>query len=193
MEIQTPYQNFLSILHGGKAVPYGGAQRPEGTTNHGFRPLKDKLEEVALIPEANKDESLAKLLAKINAPDTGLFSVGCVSGDVTETAGYKVSGYIEFAINDKKWTADAINYFKIFFHFTQKLIELKFTEKVTFNWDLLGATFFEANCSGFTCSVTVNTHFHATQELARNCWVNALAVLGDHLVEIKEQQFQRIY
>ena len=45
---------FLSIKNGGKGIPYGGADedRPDGSRNHGFKPLKLNPADIAAIPEA---------------------------------------------------------------------------------------------------------------------------------------------
>src|SRR5260370_5246090 len=193
VKIPTPYENLLSVVEGGKGVPYGGGPRSEGTTNHGFRPLKGKLEEILFVPEAKEDEALAGILTKINGRDTGLFSIGCVSGEVDEPDGRRVSGYVEFALNDKRLVADAINYFQIFFFFSQRLAEQRFADRVRFNWDLEGASFHEVSCHGLTCSVGVNTFFYPTKEGARTCWQNSLRILGDHLAQLKDVGFDGLY
>lgn len=194
MEIPTPYENYLSLPRGGKGIPYGPSElREDGTQNHGFRPLKGKTEEIASVAEPIDDPELAILITKINLPETGVFSVGCLSSDVDEEQGMRVTGYVEFALNDKKLVNDAIPYFEIFFDFSQRLISQKFDQKVRFNWELLPATFFEADCQGFTCSIVVNTFYHDSREGARQCWSNSLRVLGDHLFEIKDRGFNHIY
>jgi hypothetical protein len=194
MEITTPYENFLSISEIGKGVPYGGGgPRPDGSVNHGFRPLKGDLQAVALIPEAEGDGALGMILRKINAVDSCLFSVGCLSADVEDPNGRRVTGYVEFAINDKQLVNDATRYFQIFFHFTQRLVEMKFSEQVRFNWELIGVTFRGQDCFGFTCRIIINTFFYPSREEAQACWQKSLDVLGDHLVETKDPGFQRIY
>jgi hypothetical protein len=194
MEIQTPYENYFAILRGGKGIPYGSGARSEGTFNHGFRPLKGKLSEIDVVPEAIEDSALRRLLEKINGQDTRLFSVGCMSADVDDDPqGKRVTGYIEFALNEKSFVSDPIPYFEIFFHFTQRLANQKFTERVRFNWELLGATFCDAACDGFTCRVIINTSYHVDRQEARTCWEKSLNVLGDHLAEIRGGGTDRIY
>jgi hypothetical protein len=194
MQIPTPYQNFFTILQGGKGIPYpGGEHRVDGSINHGFRPLKGRLSEIASVHEVQDDKSLALLLEKINAPDTTFFSVGCVSGQEVEQGQNRVSGYVEFAINDKRMVADAMNYFQVFFLFTQKLANLNFCEQARFVWELLGARFLSAGCDGFTCRLIVNTAGFSTMEQAKSCWASSLGVLGDHLASIGDRGGQRIY
>jgi hypothetical protein len=193
MTISTPYANYLTILQGGKGIPYGGGQRPEGTVNHGFVSLKGKPDLILTIPEARDDNALADIIRKINAPGTALFSVGCVSSGVADSHGHRVTGYIEFAINDRNLVTSAMPYFEIFFHFTQKLPATNFSERVVLHWELLGATFLDARCDGLTCTIVINTAYHKTKEEAASCWALLLTLLGDHLAEIKDQGFNRIY
>jgi hypothetical protein len=189
-----PFLCFLSISARVKGIPYGGGPRPDGSTNHGFRPLKGKSEDVASIPEAAADPALADLVRRINAPQTAFFSVGCVSGDVVDDPqGKRVTGYVEFGINDKKMVGDAANYFPIFFHFDQRLKSTLFPYQVKFDWELEGANFFEIGCHGFTCGVVINTGFYPTTAQAREAWMAALSILGDHLEAAVDPGFDPIF
>lgn len=101
--MSTVYRNFLSISYKGKGIPYGGLGEPrdDGGANFGFKDLKGNPALIASVPELQNDPDLKALVAAINRPDTGLFSVGCVSSVIAEQQGHRRSGYIEFAINSK--------------------------------------------------------------------------------------------
>lgn len=144
-------------------------------------PLKGCVENVQQIPEANKDHALARILTRINKSETPFFTVGCVSAPVSGESGHRVTGYVEISFNDAQLVADAVNYFAIFWRFTNRLKQTKSTERVTLHWELQGASFLDVNCVGMTCSIIVNTHFSPTPEEARTCWTNVLEVLGDEL------------
>jgi hypothetical protein len=66
---------FLSIKNGGKGIPYGGADedRPDGSRNHGFRPLKSNPAEIAAIPEAQGIAALKNALVALNAEESPFF------------------------------------------------------------------------------------------------------------------------
>jgi hypothetical protein len=42
----------LSIKNGGKGIPYGSIDHDDGSKNHGFKPLRENLNEIENIPEA---------------------------------------------------------------------------------------------------------------------------------------------
>ncbi|HEV2540101.1 MAG TPA: hypothetical protein VGU03_10375 [Frateuria sp.] len=179
-----PYANFLSIRQRGKGIPYGGAGHPraDGDANHGFRFAKGKPEVLDWIPELKRDRALDRLVRAINAPASGLFTVGCVSGKDEGEHGVRYSGYVEFAFNSRSVVADAASYFPVFFHFCRSLHEGQFQERVQFNWELEGATFLEADhMIGFTCSVIINTPFDPDPQAARDAWEASLEWLGSYL------------
>jgi len=135
MANMTRHSNYLTISQRGKPIPYGGKGilREDGDTKYGFKYVKGDEVALRLIPELAKDRVLLQLALAINAPQTGLFSVGCVSGQVDDDRGHRDSGYIEFAINSRSAIADAKNYFPIFFHFDRFLHESNFPASTSFN------------------------------------------------------------
>jgi hypothetical protein len=112
---------------------------------------------------------------------------------VDEPQGKRVTGYVEFSINDKTIIRDAVNYFQIFFHFNARLASMRFPHEIKFDWDLEGANFFEKQCKGYTCAVIINTGYNQTTSEARQVWSAALSGLAQHLEEIKDAGFDRIY
>jgi hypothetical protein len=183
----TVYQNYLTIQHRHKPIPYGGDGliREDGEANYGFRYVKGNTSELLKIPELAKDSSLYELAKHINELHTGLFTVGCVSGQVADQNGYRNSGYIEFAINSKSTAADATSYFPIFFHFDRSLAENKIALKVAYNWELQPAVFTESeNACAYTCCVTINTHYSLSRETANQVWTEALSMLGEYLATV---------
>ena len=192
----TRHSNYLSIRHRAKPIPYGGdgVLREDGDANYGFK--YDKGDEAALraIPELAKDSALLDLALAINSHQTGLFSVGCVSGPIDDDQGHRDSGYIEFAINSKSAIADAKNYFPIFFHFDRFLHTSNFSAPTSFNWELEGATFTEySNSSGFTCTIFINTGYSATREEATHIWAESLGALAHFLQSVPSESSDFIY
>lgn len=189
------YTNVLTINHDGKGIPYGGSGEPreDGSANYGFKNLKGALERLSEIPELEADAALFSLIEAINQPDTGLLSIGCVSGAVADERGHRVSGYVEFAFNSETLIADATHYFPVFFHFDRALLEDAFAYDVHFYWELMGATFHEAQAAGFTASVTINTGYHETPQAAQTAWDEALSTLARFLSSIPPGPGRRLY
>lgn len=166
--------------------------REDGDANCGFTYVKSDEAALRKIPELVKDPALLQMALAINAPETGLFTIGCASEPVDDDRGHRDSGYMEFAINSRSAIADAQSYFPIFFHFDRFLHEAKFSAPTQFNWELEGATFLECdNSTGFTCSVTINTHYSTTREEATHLWSESLEALGYYLrsVLLEHQDF----
>ncbi|HWG80781.1 MAG TPA: hypothetical protein VN681_13445 [Stellaceae bacterium] len=188
-------RNFLSVRFDGKGIPYGGngEVRPDGGANFGFKNLKSDPSLISSIPELESDASLKTLVDAINRSDTGLFSVGCASGDVQEEQGYRRTGYIEFAINSKIVAADARSYFPAFFHFERTLFERQFQEPVQLSWELQPATFIDAGSHGFTSTIYINTFYFASPEAAGACWAATLGLLGEFLGSVPPQIGEPIY
>lgn len=190
------YTNYLSIRHRGKPIPYGGdgVLREDGDANYGFKYVKGDETGLRAIPELAKDPALLDLALAINSSQTGLFTVGCVSGPVEDDRGHRDSGYIEFAINSKSAIADAQSYFPIFFHFDRFLHEEMFSASCHFNWELEGGTFTECgNTSGFTCAIFINTGYSSTREEASQVWTESLAALAYFLQSVPAEQSDFIY
>jgi hypothetical protein len=175
--------NYLTIRLDGKAVPYGGMAepRPDGSQNFGFMNVKGNSTAAAAIPELAGDAALKSLVLAISDARCGLFSVGCLSGDVTESDGHRVTGYLEFAVNSKAKVTDASNYFPLFFKFHILLRDNQFNEPVVLHWELRPAAFHELDVNGFTCAITINTHFLPSAESALRCWNETLGVLEVYL------------
>ncbi|WP_140727991.1 hypothetical protein [Pseudomonas sp. Hp2] len=192
----TKYLNHLSIKHRGKPIPYGGdgVLRDDGDANYGFRYVKGDEAALRAIPELTRDPALLDLVLAVNAKETGLFSVGCVSGPVDDERGHRDSGYIEFAINSKSAISDATSYFPLFFHFDRFLYEAKFSAPVSFNWELEGATFLECgSASGFTCAIIINTDYSATREEATHIWSESLGALAYFLQSVPPERADFLY
>jgi len=192
----TTYSNYLTIRHRGKGIPYGGNGeiREDGDANYGFKYVKGNETALRQIPELARDPALLQLALAINASTTGLFTVGCVSGPVDDDRGHRDSGYMEFSINSRSAIANAQNYFPIFFHFDRFLHEAEFSAPTSFNWELEGATFLERDQSaGFTCSITINTHYSPTREEATHLWAESLEALGYFLQSVPPAHEDFIY
>ncbi|MER8457670.1 hypothetical protein NKH24_16435 [Mesorhizobium sp. M1300] len=195
--LEKPYLNELSIDHRPKGIPYGPTGlRPDRSENFGFKNLKGELHRLAEIPELAEDPALYGLVSKINQPETGLLTIGCVSGPaINEDRGFRFSGYVEFAFNDADKIADAADYFPVFFHFDRALHVDKFAEQVRFDWELKPANFVEADTGGYTMTIIINTAFHKTEATARVAWNTALDWLGDFLSSVppESDDSRRLY
>jgi hypothetical protein len=189
------YSNLLKIRQRGKPIPYGGDGiiREDGDANYGFKYLKGNSEGLRLLPELIRDPALLGLAGAINGIGTGLFSVGCVSGEVADENGVRHTGYIEFSFNSKALSSDAGNYFPIFFHFDRFLHESKFDIPVSYQWEIEGASFLEADHHGFTVAVFVNTHYCDSLDRATANWARALATLGYYLQSVTTGKTDYIY
>ncbi len=175
---------FLSMKNGGKGIPYGGADedRPDGSRNHGFKSLKSNPAEA--IPEAQGITALKNALIALNAADSPFFTVGCEKAFGKNDSGHWVSGYLEFALNYGELVADAAFYFKLFFLFNQWYWQQKQEVGVRYQFELEGATFLDANLSGFTITAWISAGTYPTKELAQASWEEAL----DTLVTFLRQQ-----
>ncbi|MBI1196246.1 MAG: hypothetical protein GC203_00110 [Phenylobacterium sp.] len=189
------YGNFLSIGHRGKGVPYASdpSARADGGANHGFRNLKGDPSGLSQVPELVEDAPLRALVAAINRPQTGLFTIGCVSGRVAVDGRHRIRGYVEFAVNSGVFIEKASNYFPIFFQFERRLNAVGYQDPVQFRWELEGATFLEAGVSGFSMVVYIDTPACDAAEDAQMFWARALDVLGRFLSAIPIQPGQPIY
>jgi hypothetical protein len=168
--------------------------REDGDANYGFKYVKGDDAALRAIPELARDPALLDLALAINAPQTGLFTAGCVSGAVDDERGHRHTGYIEFAINSKNAIADAKSYFPIFFHFDRFLHETKLPVPTSFNWELEGATFIESDhSSGFTCAIFINTNYSPTKEEAVSAWAESLGALAYFLRSVPPEQSDFIY
>ena len=175
------YNNFLTIQHRGKCIPYGGVGevREDGDANYGFKDLKSHPEAHNEVPELQRDPAMDRLVRASNGSATGLFSVGCVSGTEEDEGGYRGRGYVEFALNSVSLIANAASYFPLFYWFDQFLHENEYAGDAHFNWELEGATFMDReNIEGFTCTIILNTPIFKTRDDVREAWVQALEYLG---------------
>lgn len=82
--------------------------------------------------------------------------------------------YAEFSVNPKEAEQDAAIYFPMFFHFNNLLHRSKFDAQIKFDWELMPAHFVEANVSGFTCTVIVNTAYFPSESEAKDSWHTAM-------------------
>lgn len=187
MEGQSNFQSYLCISHRHKGIPYGGdgILREDGDANYGFKSLKGALHLIDEVPELKSDSALRELALAVNQPSTGLLSVGCVGGSVEEQGKHRYSGYFEFAFNSRDGISDASNYFPAFFHFDRMMQSLSNVPPVLYHWELIPCTFVErGHPSGYSCAVTVNTHWRDSAAEARADWEMSLAYLAQLLGQI---------
>ena len=185
----TGYRNYLSLKHEHKTIPYGGngEVRKDGDANYGFKDLKGDNHLLNTIPELTHDPDLMKLIRAINTPQTGIFSIGCVSDSYEDNHHFRHSGYVEFSFNSVSHITDAGHYFPLFFNFERLLNDKNFVAKVEFNWSIQPATFIDKGVSGYTCSIFLNTYFSDTQLAAEKVWKETLEILGQYLSAIPNE------
>lgn len=181
------FENYLCINHKHKPIPYGGTGvvRGDGDANYGFKCLKGALHLAEEVSELQRDLAMKHLAIAVNGPETGLLSIGCVSGPVNEGGRHRYSGYFEFSFNSVSGISDAQNYFPVFFHFDRLLARIPNVCPVTYHWELQSCTYIErGNASGFSCSVTINTHWTDTNDAAQQDWRQSLGYLQDLLKQV---------
>lgn len=186
-----PWQNILYIESSGKTVPF---HPPEGQVNGvGFVNLKGAPAALQAIPEAVQDSALATALAAINQTHTGVFSVGCHYATIAEKGVHRVTGYIEFAVNERLSVTQASTYFSLFFQFQNTLLQAKYPHAVQFEWAIMPAVFIEADVQGFTCSVKINTTGYPEPQSCHAAWVSAVVLLGNFLASLLPDEGTPIY
>ena len=191
----TGYRNYLSLKHEQKTIPYGGIGevREDGDANYGFKNIKGNNSLLNTIPELERDPALMTLIRAINTPQTGIFSVGCVSDSHEDNHHFRHSGYIEFSFNSVSHIANAGNYFPFFFNFEHLLNDKGFVNKVEFNWALQPVTFIDKGVFGYTCTIFLNTYFSESKLIAEKVWKETLDVLGKYLSSIPNNYPDYIY
>lgn len=191
----TGYRNYLSLKHEHKTIPYGGIgeRREDGDANHGFKNIKGNNSLLDTIPELKNDPALMALISTINAPSTGICSIGCVSDRYEDKNQFRYAGYVEFSFNSKSHIVDAAHYFSLFFNFDHLLEKNIFTVKVEFNWSIQPATFVDKRVTGYTCTIYLNTYFSESEKAAIKAWEEALGILGQCLGEIPIEHTDYIF
>ena len=191
----TGYRNYLSFKHEHKTIPYGGIGeiREDGDANYGFKNIKGNNRLLDTIPELKSDPALMALVKAINAPNTGIFSIGCVSDRYNDKNKFRHSGYIEFSFNSKSYIADAGHYFPLFFNFDHLLEKNDLTVKVEFNWSIQPATFIDQSVRGYICTIYLNTYFVESEKVAIKAWEELLGILGQYLGNIPIEHTDYIF
>jgi hypothetical protein len=166
-----------------KAIPYGGSKREDGGENHGFRPLKGKPEECALIAEVQDNSALKNALITLNGTETPFFTVGCEKSCNRHStgAGYWMKGYVEVAFNYKELVQDAQNYFKLFFDFNLNWFWKQKQEAVVhYHFELEMGHFWQhlsLHEGAFTTAVWIQTEVLQSEKDAQNAWAWAPSVM----------------
>jgi hypothetical protein len=196
MERRMPlYRNVLQLNHQPKTVPYSGTGEPrgDGEANYGFKDVKGRFDLLSTIPELVRDGSLFRLVEAISAPETGLFSIGCVSGGAADSAGHRRSGYVEFALNSIAAVSSAASYFPLYFYFDQVLSRRQLCSDVQYVWELKPASFMDLGIQGYTCAVFVNTPCLKTEAEALAAWARALDELARFLSRVPASLIDPMY
>ncbi|MBL7004400.1 MAG: hypothetical protein ISR69_10280 [Gammaproteobacteria bacterium] len=191
----TGYRNYLSLKHEHKTIPYGGVGkiREDGDANYGFKNIKGNNRLLDTIPELKSDPALMTLVKAINAPNTGLISIGCVSDRYEDKNRFRHSGYVEFSFNSTSYIADAAHYFPLFFNFEHLLEKNDFTVKVEFNWSIQPATFIDKNVTGYSCTIYLNTYLIDSEKAAIKAWEETLNLLAQYLGNIPVEHTDYIF
>lgn len=186
-DIQLRIRNYF------KGIPYGPVDRGDGHPNHGFKSLKGKPEEAALIAEVRDNKVLRAALVRINARDTPFFTIGCEKKFNHEHGVFWARGFLEFAFNYPELAADAQNYFKQFYDFNFHLFDEKFDEPVQFSWELEGAAFRESGTNGFSACIWITTKDLSDEAETRRVWEKAVRFLTDYLAQQRALPLRMIY
>lgn len=176
------YLNDLTIGHDAKAIPYSAEARHENSEqNYGFMNLKSNPAAMLEVVELKSDNALMRLVKVINSPDTGLMTIGCSSGFITEASDCRKTGYVEISFTTDRMVEDAQNYFPLFYHFSEALREASFDAHMHFSWELMPAHFVESGVVGFTIAINLNTGFCDTPEAAIDVWAVSTDLLASFL------------
>ena len=176
---------IFSIRNYHKAVPYpGSGLRDDGHENYGFKPLKGRSDEAALIAEVQDNESLKNALIELNDPSTLFFTIGCEKSCNPHNSTYWMRGFLEFAFNYTELVSDAQNYFKLFFDFTHLFWEQPTEAAVEYHFQLEGAGFLDADAAGFTAIVWITTLAMPSEEVTKKTWSQALDLLVKYLKSV---------
>ncbi len=167
--------------------------REDGDANYGFKNIKGNNKLLNTIPELKADPELMALIRAINAPNTGICSIGCVSDRYKKKNHFRHSGYVEFSFNSKSHITDASHYFPLFFNFDHLLEKNNFVIKVEFNWSIQPATFVDKRVTGYTCTINLNTYFVESETEAIKAWKETLSILGQYLSNIPIEHTDYIY
>jgi hypothetical protein len=189
------FLNLLELSPRKKTVPYPPVEAPkeDGGRDYGFKNLKLHPELLDQVPELEQDPALRKILAAIDQPTTGLFSIACESRMIADARGSRLSGYLEFALNCRDAAGDPGKYFRIFHDFDCRLRRESFPDAVSFQWVLCPTRFEEAELDGFAAEVRVETPYLPDPSAAYECWSRALAVLEATLAAIPRAAGLPIY
>lgn len=193
MPVQTNL--ILSIDPGFKTIPYSPAERPEGSTCHGFKLLKGKPDaDARAIVEVSDLPCLADAVVAINLPETSFFTVGCEKAFNQEGDSFWMRGYIEFCFDYVNLAGDAAAYFVAFFHFSEFVRERGFNEPVQFHWELQSCSFLDAEREmGFACTVWITTANGPSEPVVRTAWCSAVTLLAEYLRGLSMHGARRIY
>jgi hypothetical protein len=110
------------------------------------------------VPELATDISLQALVVALNAPASGLLTLGCNSATAAPKVGFLRQGYVEFAINDTASFARLDAYFDLFVRFNETILAAGLSKDVAFTWAVMPLVFTEKSLRGFACSVGVSVH-----------------------------------
>ena len=180
----------LKLSKQAKTIPYPSQERDSfKSSNHGFKVLKGKPQDISLIPEAKDNQHIIKALEIINDERIAFFSVGCEKAfNYKPEYGHWARGYIEFSYNAVELVKDARNYFGLFYQFNDAIWEHQFNLPVRFDWEFDRAIFTDAdNQTGFSCAVWITTNDLQSAEDAKYVWQVSLDFLAGFLGQFGQQ------
>jgi len=185
MASQSESTLILSIRNRLKAISYSGSgQRPDGGQNYGFRPLKGKPEECALIAEVQDDIALKNALVSLNHSDSIFFTVACEKScnQHSSGCGYWMKGYVEVAFSYKVMVQNAQCYFQLFYDFNLNWFWKQKQEAIVqCHFELEPTNFWRHQVVGFAMTVWIQTEVMPSEDAARNAWSWALNTFVDFM------------
>lgn len=134
----------------------------------------------------------------LNSRETAFFTVACEKSfnkeDLCSIAKpYWAKGFLDISFNARELVSDATHYFALFFQFNKHARDREFAEPILYEWELVGATFRDAACSGWTVRIWLTTEYVATETESRALWGNALDFLVDFLRDVPAEPGEQIY
>lgn len=157
---------FLSVSPRPLGIPY--YRDPQDSTSASYIDLKREPHRIQEIPEAKAWPSLYRLLARLNAPDSELMSLGCgvfiYSPKDTGEPQWSAYSYVAYGLADLAQATDVSVYFPHFFHFSRHFAGRTDTSARVF-FELREAAFIERDAGAFAMDYGVRSYGESPDQL----------------------------
>ena len=171
----------LSIDWNTKGIPYKAEEHPHGSRNHGYSPLKGRLEECTRIPEAQDEPSIVAALQRLNAWPTAFFTSGCETCYNARDGQARPIGYVEFSFNSIEKAKSVTSYFELYCGLYEKMRADRYENTVGFLWNLSPTRFDDHGERGYSAAVFLQSFGYMPTSIALGDWHRSLEYLVAYL------------